>query len=166
MAKKFFAEFARKKSELAAILGLLAELTSHCEEEDVLRTIGHIFTTMYGPDNLAVASVPNNKIIAIKSSSEGCHSTRILKDVLARLDQDYEIFPGKDRFAVRLCPGKIVNGLIVVSGLAFPQKITSYLSQALNLSLVCSLAIANARARRGYLPICSFCKKKKNLMSG
>jgi len=152
-------DLARQSAEMATTLDFLAELTSKSEEAEVLKTISHLFSALFGPEHVAVASVLNGQIIEENTIHCDCGSNELFMDLITNMEGDYKKLPDKNGFAIRLGHGDITNGMVVVSGLAFPRKMTAYLSQALNLSLVCSLAIANSRALRGYLPICSYCKK-------
>jgi hypothetical protein len=145
----------RQNAEMAAVLELLAELTSELDEQVVVKKTLEMLTVLFAPKFIAVASVQNG---AIKHQAQNVENHANMQELFDNFDGSYEIHSDNKGFSMALNHGGTVNGFAVASILEFPDKISAYLSQALNLAFVSSLAIANARALHGILSVCCYCK--------
>lgn len=130
------------------VFGQLAVLT---DEADVVRGLSELFGMLFAARDIHFAPVPQASPLSF------------LDPVSERPDafwtgrQPWQEIDGG--FRLRIDHGDRPLGVFELSGFATPDAIPEYINLSLSIARTAGMAIANARAMRGIVPICAYCKK-------
>jgi len=135
----------------ALALDVLGRVSGLTDAGAVADAIVHLFTMLFAPGEVRLEIVaPPGVQDLIVSHDAGAPR--------APLECDYELDDARHGFRQRLTHDGHVVGVIELLDLAHPLYRDRYVNTALTIAPVCAMLIVHARALRGLIPICSYCK--------
>jgi hypothetical protein len=156
--QKKVSEINQQAADYAMTFNLIGDLTQLITEAEVVERIFNLFAALFAPSAMQFTSIVDHqpqKLWAYPSASLSEPTPYITAD----LENGHQWAENDQGFSLRIEHDNHILGLLDIAGLTFPERKQEYLNLALTLVNVCGLAIANARALRGILPICANCKK-------
>jgi hypothetical protein len=137
---------------------LQRELSGAHSEEEVIREIHTIFTTLFAPATLLVVSSVGAEVRRSYPEQTTALELGVLRQFLGHPPGSQHSLVDEDQgFEIGFCRGDTCTGGALLSGFLFPENRDEYLRQALALAPVCELAIARARSLQGIVHVCSHC---------
>lgn len=130
------------------VFGQLATLT---DEPAVVNGLTGLFSTLFGPRSVAFTAAPPSTPLSLLLPPES-QPPRLWSAA-----ESWERVDGG--FRLRIDHGDRLLGVFELRDFAVPEAIPDYINVALSIAPTAGLAIANARAMRGIIPICGYCKK-------
>ena len=129
------------------VFGQLAVLT---DEAEVVRQLSELFGTLFAARTIHFVPAPPSSPLAFLKPSSQPHA-------LWSGSQPWQVV--EDGFRLRIDHGDRLLGVFELSGFATPEAMSDYINLSLSIARTAGMAIANARAMRGIIPICAYCKK-------
>lgn len=149
---------AEVRANADLLFELQRELSEMHSEEDVIREIHSIFTTLFAPGTLLVVSSVGAEVRRCYPESPPAAELGGLQRFLGqRAASQHTLVDDDQGFQVAFQRGDARAGGALLSGFLFPENRDEYLRQALALAPVCELAIARARSLQGIVHVCSYC---------
>lgn len=137
---------------------LQRELSGAHSEEEVIREIHTIFTTLFAPATLVVVSSVGAAVRRSYPEQPSALELGALRRFLGHPPGLQHALVDEDQgFQIGFCRGDTCTGGALLSGFLFPENRDEYLRQAQALAPVCELAIARARSLQGIVHVCSHC---------
>ena len=130
------------------VFGQLAMLT---DETEVVRELSDLFGTLFAPRVIRfVPAPPTVPLSFLKPNGASTEALWNTKDPWQEMDGG---------FRLRIDHGDRLLGVFELADFATPGAIPDYINLSLSIARTAGMAIANARAMRGIVPICAYCKK-------
>lgn len=145
-----------RKARSAATANVLAlevfgQLATQTDEAEVIRGLSELFATLFAPRHIRFVPAPAMPIVGDTRASGP-----VLDGFWPSPHPWDEIEGG---FRLRIAHGHRVLGLFELAAFATPEAIGDYINLSLSIARTAGMAIANARAMHGLIPICAYCKK-------
>ena len=124
------AELRAQCAEYAAVLDLLAKLSSYTNKREATEKVKEIFITVFGARHFKYHSAKDSSVAETKPeacSEKACH----------------QLFTAENRFLVKISHGGQYFGIISVGNFLFPQYIEKYYSLAIEITSLFGLVLSN-----------------------
>ena len=130
------------------VFGRLAVLT---DEADLVRQLSELFGALFAARHIHFIPAPPTVPLSFLKAK------RAQADALWTLREPWQEMDGGFRFRIDH-DGRLL-GVFELTDFATPTSIPEYINLALSIARTAGMAFANARALRGIIPICAYCKK-------
>lgn len=134
-------ERSRELADHVLAMDLLAQLATFEREEDILRAIEDLFTTLFAPQTCRFLPAQDGPAPP---------APELAADLLAALPSlasPWAWTPSGQGFMLCMAHDQQVLGHMVVEGLAYPQFRQRYLNMALSMAGVCALTMVQTRSK-------------------
>jgi len=149
---------AETRANADLLFELQRELSQAHTEDEVLQEISIIFTTLFAPATLLVATVAGGEVRRTFPEGAPGGDLELLGGFLLHADAaPYEFVDHAQGFQICFSRHDACSGGALMSGFLFAENRDEYLRQALALAPVCDLAIARARSLHGIVHACGHC---------
>ena len=130
------------------VFGQLAVLT---DEADVVRELSELFGTLFAARVIHFVPAPPSAALSfLKPTSAQTEALWTAREPWQEMDGGFRLRIDHD--------GRLL-GVFELTDFATPGSIPEYINLSLSIARTAGMAFANARALRGIIPICAYCKK-------
>lgn len=130
------------------VFGQLAVLT---DEAEVVRELSELFATLFAARVIHFVPAPPYSPLSFLTPAAA------RPEAMWQGRQPWQDMEGG--FRLRIDHGDRLLGVFELSDFAVPEAMHDYINLSLSIARTAGMAIANARAMRGIIPICAYCKK-------
>lgn len=130
----------QNSANYAMAFDLISKLNQKFDEKEIIDNILEMFNILYAPQGQFYISIDNKEI-------HNYHlSPSISEETIKKAMDTKETYLVEDNgFILKLKYNEDIVGILGISDISFPQYINQYINLAISISVVCSLAIVNAR---------------------
>ncbi|HEY5532583.1 MAG TPA: ATP-binding protein [Candidatus Anoxymicrobiaceae bacterium] len=136
---------SRQSADYGMLFDLISNLVEINSEESVIEKIFDLYSMLFAPSEQQYLAVAYNKPGAVYSRPEGAADPGEVKASLGPLMGTTLWTETDDGFIINIQHSGETLGIMEVSGIALPQYKDHYLNVAVAVTVVCGLAIRNAR---------------------
>ena len=136
---------SRQSADYGMLFDLISNLVEINSEESVIEKIFDLYSMLFAPSEQQYLAVAYNKPGAVYSRPEGAADPGEVKASLGPLMGTTLWTETDDGFIINIQHSGETLGIVEVSGIALPQYKDHYLNVAVAVTVVCGLAIRNAR---------------------
>jgi diguanylate cyclase (GGDEF)-like protein len=136
---------SQKSADYAMGLDLLTELVKELTEEEIIKKIFELFSRLFAPRRMVFYHMVNGQIADIIVQDSRTQDPAVPKTWAEDRKEECAWLEEEKGFYLRMSHQGQVYGHLEVLSVAFPENHGAYLSLAVPIARICSLAISNAR---------------------